>query len=139
MGKKEPSIRLSEKHGVNPSLGKCFWCGGDTNEIALLGKLPGDVEAPRSCVLSYEPCAKCIENRATGITLLEAVEQPPDAGMPEIQKGVYPTGSWWVVTPQMIERIFSPPKLVAEILEKKMAFISRDSATMIGLHKKDKP
>ena len=54
-------IRLSDKHGVNPTMGVCMWCGEPTGEIALLGKLKGDVEAPRYSTLSYEPCDKCKE------------------------------------------------------------------------------
>lgn len=39
-------IRVSEKHGVNPSITICPICGKETS-IALLGKLKGDKEAPR--------------------------------------------------------------------------------------------
>lgn len=35
------NIRLSEKHGVNPSITICPICGKET-DIALLGKLKGD-------------------------------------------------------------------------------------------------
>ena len=38
------SIKISQKHGVNPTIPICFWCGKEKNEIALLGKLPGDAE-----------------------------------------------------------------------------------------------
>ena len=41
------SIKVSEKHGVNPSMEVCFICGQDTGAILLLGRLPGDKEAPR--------------------------------------------------------------------------------------------
>lgn len=40
------SIRLSPKHGLNPSISVCFFCGEDKNEIILPGKLEGDAEAP---------------------------------------------------------------------------------------------
>lgn len=39
-------IRVSEKHGVNPSITICPICGKETG-IVLLGKLKGDEEAPR--------------------------------------------------------------------------------------------
>lgn len=45
--KKNKGIRLSEKHGVNPSLIVCMLCGKETGAIALLGKLKGDAEAPK--------------------------------------------------------------------------------------------
>lgn len=50
-------IRVSEKHGVNPSITICPICGKETG-IALLGKLKGDKEAPMR-MLSY-PCDDCI-------------------------------------------------------------------------------
>lgn len=50
-------IRLSEKHGVNPSIIKCPLCNGDVG-IALMGKLKGDVEAPREC-LTGDICDNC--------------------------------------------------------------------------------
>lgn len=40
------SIKLSPKHGVNPSILHCVCCGKDYG-IAMLGKLKGDMEAPR--------------------------------------------------------------------------------------------
>ena len=43
--KKMSSIKLSPKHGVNPTMGKCMRCGAPTNEIAMLGRLKGDEEA----------------------------------------------------------------------------------------------
>lgn len=51
------SIRLSEKHGLNPSVMLCPVCGNDTG-LALMGKLKGDVEAPRNS-LDQVPCDKC--------------------------------------------------------------------------------
>ena len=51
------SIRISEKHGVNPTIPICFYCGEDKNEVALLGKLHGDKEAPMRMWINgdYEP------------------------------------------------------------------------------------
>ena len=66
------NIKLSPKHGVNPTISICFYCGAEKNEIALLGKIGGknDLEAPRKTVLNYEPCEKCAEIMAKGITLI---------------------------------------------------------------------
>ena len=44
------SIRLSKKYRVNPAIPKCFYCGEDKNLLFLVGRLPGDVEAPRGMV-----------------------------------------------------------------------------------------
>lgn len=45
MRKKKDEIIISPKHGVNPSILKCFACGKDVG-IALLGKLENDEKAP---------------------------------------------------------------------------------------------
>lgn len=46
MSKKEDSITLSPKYGVNPSIVHCRCCG-ETYGVAMLGKLKGDQEAPK--------------------------------------------------------------------------------------------
>lgn len=51
------NIRLSEKHGVNPSITICPICGKETG-IALLGKLKGDKEAPMRML--SDPCDDCV-------------------------------------------------------------------------------
>ena len=50
-------IRVSEKHGVNPSITICPICGKETG-IALLGKLKGDKEAPMRML--SDPCDDCV-------------------------------------------------------------------------------
>lgn len=51
------SIKLSPKHGVNPSMVKCVVCGKDAG-ILLNGKLRGDVEAPKY-VITGDLCDEC--------------------------------------------------------------------------------
>lgn len=84
------SIRLSEKHGVNPTMGVCFWCGQSTNEIAMLGRLKGDVEAPRQMVLSLTPCDECEAKFSQGSLVIEV--EPSNGEVFEIVKGTSPTG-----------------------------------------------
>lgn len=105
-------MRLSAKHGVNPSMGVCFWCGEDDGTIALPGRLPGDAEAPRRAVWSMEPCAKCKANMALGITLMEANGDTK----PE------PTGRWVVVTEDCVRRLFNDDVLPA-VLRHRKAFM----------------
>lgn len=93
------SIPLSQKHGVNPSMMQCFWCG-EVKAIALLGKLPDDKEAPRMAVYDYEPCDKCALLMAQGITLMEADEQTKK-----------PTGRWVVVTRESLDGIIADESL----------------------------
>jgi hypothetical protein len=49
-------VTVSKKHGVNPSLEVCYWCGEEKNSIILFGRLPDDKEAPRYSCINYDPC-----------------------------------------------------------------------------------
>ena len=65
-------IKVSEKYGLNPSICKCFFCGADKG-IALLGQIGDrrkheDIEAPRECIMDYEPCDECTNNMKQGVT-----------------------------------------------------------------------
>ena len=107
--KMSKSIKLSPKHGVNPTIPVCFFCGEEKNEIALLGKIGDgrkkeDFEAPRHMVLDYEPCDKCKEQWSQGVALIEVVTESPD-GRPPIQQDLYPTGRMCVVRPEAWSRI----------------------------------
>ena len=111
---KDRGIKLSKKHGVNPSMCQCFFCG-EVKAIALMGQLIGekgeDLEAPRMCVMDYEPCDKCIENMKLGVTLIEVTTtQPTDNRPPMTAQGgtqVYPTGRYLVLKEEAVNRIFN--------------------------------
>ena len=67
------SIILSPKHGVNPSITKCFVCGKEYG-IAMFGRLKEDVEAPREIVNGLCPdCQKVIDNG--GVFIIEVEKQ----------------------------------------------------------------
>ena len=109
------SIKLSKKHGVNPSICKCFFCG-ESKGIALMGHIGDyrkgeDIEAPREIVMDYEPCDKCIENMNKGVTLIEVTDiQPEDKRPPLTAQGgtkVYPLGGWCVLKPEAMKRVFN--------------------------------
>ncbi len=109
------SIKLSEKYGVNPTICKCFFCGED-KYIALLGQIGDrrkkeDIEAPKECVMDYEPCDKCVENMSLGVTLIEVTTTQPEDKRPPLKAqgdlSVYPTGSYCVVKPEAISRMFN--------------------------------
>lgn len=66
MMKTNKKIQLSPKHGLNPALVKCFICGEDTNEIALMGKIDKeDSEAPKYVNIG-SLCNKCKEHIDNG-------------------------------------------------------------------------
>jgi hypothetical protein len=93
-------VQISRKYGVNPSMGVCFWCGGDTGEILLCGHLKGDREAPRRMVTNYGPCESCKKGFALGIAVFEITDTPAFEGMKPLQDTEptrYPTGRMVVI------------------------------------------
>lgn len=70
------SIKLSPKHGVNPTIPICCWCGKEKNEIALMGKIDrNDSEAPKHIILDYEPCDTCRAAFEKGVTFVEVTSE----------------------------------------------------------------
>ena len=66
------SVKLSKKHGVNPSVLVCPLCYEEFG-VALLGALKNDEEAPRR-VLSNEFCDQCNELITTHLVIARADE-----------------------------------------------------------------
>lgn len=100
------SIELSPKHGLNPCIPVCFFCGKEKNEIALLGHIGDrrkgeDIPAPVNAVLNYEPCDECKEKFAKGVLLIEVTISPKATKMPIAFKA-YPTGRFVVVKPEAL-------------------------------------
>ena len=95
MSKKDKGIKLSPKHGLNPSMQLCFWCK-EPMGVALLGKLPGDKEAPHDIILGYHPCDKCKSQWDQGVTILEVTETCPIEGAPPFQDNLWVTGRYVV-------------------------------------------
>lgn len=73
---RDEGIILSEKHGVNPSLILCPYCGKETG-IALFGKLKGDKEAPKK-VVGDELCDECKKKVKDGLVLIIEARQTED-------------------------------------------------------------
>lgn len=123
------NIKISEKHGVNPTIPVCFWCGGQKNEVALLGKLPGDAEAPMSMWIpgDYEPCDICMEKMTLGITIMEAADHPAiNENQPSMVENAYPTGRWMVVTEDGIKKLLSG-KLLDHVLKARKTFTDQET------------
>lgn len=100
-------IKLSPKHGVNPCIPVCFFCGKERNEIVLMGRIGDgrkneDFEAPRKAILDYEPCDDCKEKFSQGVLLVEVDNYPNMNGQPEIAPDAYPTGRHVVVKPEAL-------------------------------------
>lgn len=122
-------IRLSPKHGVNPSLSACWFCGGDKNELVLPGRLPDDAQAPHRAVWNREPCETCKGHMAAGVICLEVIESGPVQGEPTR------TGNMAVVRDEAIRRIVNDPELAASIIRKRVVFLPREAWMLMGLPK----
>lgn len=106
------SSKISPKHGVNPTIPICFFCGEEKQEIALLGKIGGkseDLEAPRHMVLDYEPCDKCKEQMKLGVVLIPVSDTQPGDNRPPMKsmegKDVYPLGGYLVIRPEAFSKM----------------------------------
>jgi hypothetical protein len=100
------SIKLSPKHGLNPCIPVCFFCGKEKNEIALMGQIGDrrkgeDFEAPMKAVLDFVPCEECQKKFAEGVLIIEVTSSPEYIGMP-IAENAYPTGRYVVVKPEAL-------------------------------------
>ena len=116
-------IKISPKYGLNPTIPVCFWCGKQKNEIALMGHMKDDIEAPKNMVLDYVPCEECQSHMAMGVAVLEASDHPNTEGQPPMQKGVYPTSRFVVVTTECADRVFNA---YAPWSEGKKVFVDSD-------------
>lgn len=128
-------IKLSPKHGVNPSMVMCFWCGGDKNEIALLGRMNReDDEAPRKIFHDYEPCDKCKELFSHGVHIIGVSETPLIENMPPISvqnnTEYYPTGVFTVASDDYIIRVLDSESAQQVLKARKMLM---DSDMLKGL------
>ena len=127
------SIRLHHKHGLNPTLPVCFWCGKERGEIALLGAAYKG-EAPMRMVLDYEPCDTCRKGWEQGVVLFEA-RSPGDYDKPPEF-----TGRFVVVKPEAIPRMFKPDDLVAHVLERRKGIMDVETfSTIFGGLSEDPP
>lgn len=114
------NIRLSEKHGLNPSLGICFWCGGDNGQVIIPGRLPGDAAAPHRGVWNYDPCSGCLKHWDSGVLMVEVTPTPNFQNQPEMAEGHYPTSRWCVLREEAYQRMFGTPH------KSKRAFVDRE-------------
>ena len=116
MSKKDKGIKLSPKYGVNPCIPICCWCGKEKNEIALLGKLKGDAEAPRNAVIDYEPCEECQAKFNLGVVLIEVTKNQPNDNIMPIQKqdgvSLYPTFRYSVIKLEAAKKMFENETLI---------------------------
>lgn len=115
------SLKIHPEYGANPTMGVCYFCEKETGEIALLG-YNKNKKAPMRSILSYVPCDTCKEAFKAGTLLIEVQTRPVHEGMPEIQKGLYPTARFMLIKNEAAERIFNNPEKSPVCLLDKEAF-----------------
>jgi hypothetical protein len=122
-------IHLSDKHGVNPAIPLCFFCGEKKNEVILAGRMPGDAEAPQNAVWNYEPCDSCAKLMAQGVILISAADEGPSSNPESARR----TGGWCVVSDAFVQRVLQPEEMVKQTLSKRAAFLSDEAWDALGL------
>lgn len=122
-------LKLSEKHGLQPVIPVCYYCGQEKQEIALLGaegnklaKKMGheDGQLPMTAVLDYFPCDTCRKN---GIAITEV----------ESEGNQTPTGRRWLVSEEAVKHVLAEPKL-SQVLQTRLIAIDVETAEKVGLH-----
>ncbi|MHA1790253.1 MAG: hypothetical protein ACTSXT_13655 [Candidatus Helarchaeota archaeon] len=111
-------ILISEKHGLNPTIPLCFYCGKPKEEIILLGRLHKDKEAPKNAIFDCVPCKKCASYMDKGIMLI-SVKDNCDKDNP------YRTGKMIVIKEKAAKLLFpnikSPFAFVEDSVWKKIS------------------
>ena len=124
-------IRISPKHGVNPTLLLCFWCRTNSVGIALAGRLPHDAEAPRTA-LTYDPCEQCQKLISSGIWLIEATKTGDENVPPMPGTNAYPTGRWAVISEEGVRAVVNEP-WQSELIKKRKAVMEPEVISQLGL------
>lgn len=131
-------IRISPKHGVNPSILICPICGEDQG-IALLGQIgQEDREAPRQ-MLDRGPCAECQEKleeyKKQGFVLLvvdDEYENAVDKAERSFKKD-YPSPWQFFIELHVIKKEAAKDMFKNFDMSKGVAFIPKSIARQIGL------
>jgi len=141
------SIRVSKKHGVNPSITQCFLCGKD-KDILLMGHISGgkasemkqagvdikpehDAEAPMKMgVVDMEPCQKCLDWMSQGIILISVADGEDEKAD---NKNPYRTGGWCVLKEAAVKKMLNDSETLQEIIKKRVAFVPDKVWDLLGL------
>jgi hypothetical protein len=108
------SIKLSPKHGVNPSMMQCFACMKDFG-LVLVGRLPADAEAPRRMTRPGWFCDECKGFMAQGVIFISVRDG-------EKGDNPYRSGHFAVVKTHAVEA-WPDGELKAHVLRARLCFI----------------
>ena len=128
-------IRIHPEHGLNPTMGVCFWCGQTDGTIAMLGA-SYQGEAPHKMVLDYEPCDACREKMERGIACFQVFDGVTGHDNPPLDKKnphSIPTGRWAVVTRDAAERwLADDPDLLKATLNSGRILVGEELWKIVG-------
>lgn len=96
-------ITLSPKYGLNPTILLCPVCGKETNELALVGRLKRDVEAPKYS-FGNRMCDSCKEHVQQGHRFLIEVEEEEQSTSVPTRTGRYAI----IVNPDVLPEVDQP-------------------------------
>lgn len=120
------SIRLHKKHGLNPTIPVCFFCGKEKGEIALLGAAYKE-KAPRNMVVDRQPCEECASWMKQGVIFIET--QDGQEGQDLLR-----TGRMAVLKEGWVERAMEP-QVCETLLKSRACFIPKSIADALGIFK----
>jgi hypothetical protein len=124
------NLRLSEKHGVNPSVEHCFFCG-ESFSVVLFGRMKGDAEAPRS-ICSGQLCDRCQKVRdGGGVFLIEVSPEYLDKENPRR------TGRMCALKKGAIRELLVPPEFAEDVIRKRWAYVEEGVLDQIGVPRED--
>lgn len=113
MQKEDKGIIFSPKHGLNPTMFKCYACGGETNVMALCGKInENDDEIPKYSIHPNVFCDKCKDVMKQGGSIIVEVTEE-DREHPD----KYRTGRMVGIKKEAAEHIFKNRVPFAFMLE----------------------
>ena len=113
---------MSEKCGIR--LINCFFCRESTG-IAIPKNLSMNDNGYCSPItVDYEPCKKCMEKFKKGVLIIEVRDTLYVKNQPEIVPGSYPSGRYWVVKSEIINKV----------KDGDVRFITEEIAKEIGLY-----
>jgi len=132
------TITLHKKHGLNPTMDTCFYCG-KAKDILLIGNktikwekagiASSDGKMPQQIgVINDEPCQECKGFMEKGIILVSVKDEEEDRN----EKNPFRTGKMCVITEEAIKRILQGD-LLNSILKTRFSFILDEAWKKLGL------
>ncbi len=128
-------ITLHKDFGINSTIPSCYFCGGEKNEIVLLGNksmaITGYEEAPmHGPVMNMHPCDKCEKYMKMGIIVVSIADgqTPPLEG----PRNPVRTGCFVVLKEEAVER-FLNSEVWKEVNAHRFMFMDDETWDALGL------